>query len=73
MAPVSIGRKAPPELVALDAALATAPVSTAEVGVATPEVNGTSLPLVALGKACSVVAVLGVRVLLLGLRTRSMT
>lgn len=73
MAPVSIGRAASPLLEALDAALATAEVSRAEVGVATPDVKGTLLALVAPANPCSVVAVFGVRVLLLGLSTLSMT
>lgn len=79
IAPVSIGRHAPPELdvaVALASAEATDSVAMDEVGVATPEVNGSVLALLALGKACSVAdvsAVFGAAVLFIGLRTRSMT
>jgi len=75
-APVSIGRQAPSVEVALACAEATESVAMDEVGVAMPEVNGSSLALLALGKACSVAdvsAVFGVAVLFAGLRTRSIT
>lgn len=48
-------------------------VAIVDVGVGTPEVNGTLLADVALGKASAVVAVFGTIVELDGLRTRSMT
>lgn len=77
IAPVSIGRQAPPEeLEAAEDALASALVASgpiADVGVGTPEVNGSSLALVAPGNASSVVLALGVAVALPGFRTRSIT
>lgn len=75
MAPVSIGRAAAPELelAALERALEAAAVLMEDVGVGTPDVYGSLLALVALGKASAVVAVLTAAVAFIGFRTRSMT
>lgn len=78
IAPVSIGRHAPPEELleaACDALASALEASGAivDVGVGTPEVNGSLVALVAPGKASIVVLVLGVAVVLPGLRSLSMT